>query len=764
MLDAARHSEHASAAAFGSLLRQYRRAAGLTQEALADRSGLSVRAIRGLERGEGHSPRPDTVDLLARALGLSGERRAPFEESARWSSAAPVVSESLNPSLGGDLAEPATPLVGRERLVSEAAGFLRRSGVRILTLNGTGGVGKTRVALRVAEELRPEYADGAVLVGLEAITDPTQVLPVIGRAMGLRDTGSRPLFGSLQGYLSEKELLLILDNFEQVQAAAPSLARLLSRCPQLKMLVTSRTPLRIRAEQQLDVPPLETPAPMPVTDLATIKNSPAVALFAERARAVDPSFRLTDANAPAVAEICRRLDGLPLAIELAASRSKLLAPETLLSRLTPSLGLLAGGGPDLPERQRTMRHTIEWSHDLLNEDEQALFRRLAVFLGGCALEAAEAVCSSVPALSNQPGERLDILDGLSSLVDASLLQREDGPEAEPRLKMLAVVREYARQRLAESGEATVVRERHAEYFVAQAETAEPGLLGPDQVTWLERLEREHDNLREALRWAREAGDVEAGLRLAGALCWFWWTRGYHCEGRQWVEEFLMDDGASDHPVDSPVRAKAMQGAGELAFGQGDLMRAVELLEKSLVLHRESGDEDGVASVLVELGQVARARGDHVRAASLSEEGLALSRKLGDRMGAAIALNTLGGVERQRGNVEGARARHEESLALFGELGNERSVAYTLTNLGLAALERGDYERALALHQESLALYKRLGDKTGTALVLVNLGDVAHEQGYYVKSTTQYADALALYRELGNEKGVARALERLAAER
>jgi non-specific serine/threonine protein kinase len=330
--------------------------------------------------------------------------------------------------------------------------------------------------------------------------------------------------------------------------------------------------------------------------------------------------------------------------------------------------------------------------------------------------------------------------------------------------MLAVVREYARERLAESGEANAVHERHADYFMAQAETAEPRLLGPNQAAWLDRLEREHDNLREALRWARESGDVEAGLRLAGALCWFWWTRGYHREGRQWVEEFLIEEGVSDNPGGSPLRAKAMQGAGELAFGQGDLMRAVELLERSLALHRESGDEDGVASVLVELGQVARARGDYVRAASLSEEGLALSRKLGDRMGTAIALNTLGGVERQRGNVEGATARHEESLALFVELGNERSVAYTLTNLGLAALERGDYERALALHQESLALYKRLGDKTGMALVLVNLGDVAQEQGDHERSTTLYADALALYREVGNERGVARALERIAAER
>jgi predicted ATPase len=472
------------------------------------------------------------LDLLALALGLSKERRTSFEESAQWSFAAPVVSESPNPTFGGDLAEPATPLVGRERLVSEAAGLLRGSGMRLLTLTGTGGVGKTRVGLRVAEELRREYADDAVLVGLEALTDPTQVLPAIAHALGLMDTGDRPLFDRLQGYLSEKELLLLLDNFEQVRTATPSIVRLLSRCPRLKMLVTSRMPLRVRAEQQLDVPPLETPTPMPVPNLETIENSPATALFADRARTVDPSFRLTDANAPAVAEICRRLDGLPLAIELAASRTKLLAPMALLSRLTPTLRLLAGGGPDLPERQRTMRRTIEWSHDLLNEDEQALFRRLAVFLGGCTLEAAEAVCSFALAPSDQPGERRDMVEGLSSLVDASLLQRENGPEAELRLKMLAVVREYARERLAESGESTVARKRHAEYFVAQAEAAEPRLLGPDQAAWLERLEREHDNLREALRWAREVGDIEAGLRLTGALCWFWWTRGYHCEGRQ----------------------------------------------------------------------------------------------------------------------------------------------------------------------------------------------------------------------------------------
>jgi tetratricopeptide (TPR) repeat protein len=406
-----------------------------------------------------------------------------------------------------------------------------------------------------------------------------------------------------------------------------------------------------------------------------------------------------------------------------------------------------------------MQATLGWSYNLLSEEEKALFQRLAVFAGGFGLEAAEAVGA------NEETDAEDVLELLGRLVEQSLVLAQSGEDSGGvRYGMLEPVRQYALERLKLSDEAEEARQRHVEYYLALAQQAEPELWGPRQVGWLNRLEEEHDNLLAVLRWARETGDAATGLRLAGSLGWFWWTRGYLEEGRRWAEEFLEKNDASDHPVGALAQAKALHGMGQLAFGKGDLARAVELFEESLVLYRESGEESGVAIVIVQLGQIARTRGEHGRAVTLSDEGLLLSRKLGDRMGAGIALNTLGCVERQRGDAESAVARHEESLALFKDLRHDRAVAYTLTNLGLATLERDELERALALHKESLALYETLGDKTGMALVLVNLGDAAREQGNHKRAVAMYNDALGLYRELGNERGVTRVLERLAAKR
>jgi predicted ATPase len=628
--------------------------------------------------------------------------------------------------------------------------------VRLLTLTGPGGVGKTRLSLKVARDVAGSFADGVAFVDLTEVADPTRFAPTVAHALGLQDTGNRSPFDLLLAHLHEKDLLLVLDNFERVTTAALLLVRLLAWCPRLKSLVTSRVALMVRGEQRFVVQPLETPAPSTHHDAATVEGSPAVALFVERARAVDPTFQLTDANAAAVAEICVRLDGLPLAIELSASRASLLPPEALLTRLSSGLGLLEGGAPDAPERQQTMRGAIVWSYDLLNEDKKALLRRLSVFEGGWTIEAAEAVCA-------ERGESLDVLGGLSSLVDASLLRRE--MDDEPRLRMLAVIREHARELLVESGEADATRGRHAGYFVGLSGAAESALFGPDHAAWLERLEREHDNLRAALGWARETGDVETGLCLAGSLCEFWWTRGHLGEGRRWVEWFLSEGSKGEgQPARAGARAKALYGSGLLAHGQGDNRRAAAFYEEALGLYRELGDQAGTTATLLELGSVNMALGDYDRAEDLSAQGLALSRTSGDDLSAAIASGTLGRVARHRGDAASAVSRFEESLDLYGKVGYGRGRAYALANLGFLALESGDAERAQALQEQSLDLYQELKDKAGRAYALTNLADAAHERGDKERATALYEEALALQRELGNERGAARALAGLTTGR
>jgi predicted ATPase/DNA-binding XRE family transcriptional regulator len=739
---------------FGARLRRLRESAGLTQEELASRASLAAKAIGALERGERKRPYPHTVRSLADALGLSKDERAALVAAVpkRGGVATPAADSGATA-----LPVPPTRLVGREHELQEVAELLRGPEPRLLTLTGVGGVGKTRLAIEAARKATELFSGGVAFVALVPLGDPALVIPTVARSLGLIETEDRTPREALQAHLREKQFLLVLDNFEHLLEAAPEVSALLESCRDVVVLATSRAPLHIRGEQEYPVPPLALPASTLSPAPQVILGSPSGRLFVDRARATFPVFSLEGENAAAVAAICWRLAGLPLALELAAAKVRFLSPPYLLARLDRALS--AGGPRDLPPRQRTMRATLDWSYNLLSEDEKTLFQRLSVFAGRFGLEAAEAVGT------NEETDAEDVLELLGRLVEQSLVLAQLGEDSgEVRYGMLEPVRQYALERLELSDEDEEARQRHAEYYLAQAQQAEPELWGPRQVALLNRLEEDHDNLLAALRWARESGEVEIGLRLAGSLSWFWWTRGYLEEGRQWAEEFLEENDASNHPVSGLVQAKALHGMGQLAFGKGDLERAVELFEESLALYRESGDEGGAAIVMVQLGQIARTRGEHGRAVALSDEGLALSRKLDDRMGAAIALNTLGCVERQRGDAESAVTRHEESLALFGELGHDRAIAYTLTNLGLAALERGEFERALALHGQSFALYERLGDKTGMALVLVNLGDAAHEQGNHEHAVALYDDALGLYRELGNERGVTRVLERRAAKR
>jgi predicted ATPase/DNA-binding XRE family transcriptional regulator len=743
---------------FGTRLRRLREAAGLTQEELALRSGVSAKAISTLERGERKRPYPHTIRSLADALDLSeNERAALFVAVPKRAS----VDAPVGPALAteSNLPIPSTSLLGRKRELAKIKTFLQEA--RLLTLTGTGGVGKTRLAIEATRDATRLFPDGAVFVTLASLSEFTFVLPTVAQSLGLREAGGE----ILRGYLRDKQLLLVLDNFEHVLEAAPEVAALIETCPKLSVLVTSRAPLRVRGEQEYPVQPLALPTSTISPTVEEVVGSPSGRLFAERAREASPAFELTLHNAAAVAAICWRLAGLPLALELAAARVKFLDPATLLSRLDQALS--AVGARDLPQRQRTMWATLDWSHELLSEEERVLFRRLSVFIGGFSLEAAEAVGASGRIFAK------NVLEILGHLVEQSLVVAQpDQKGSGVRYGMLEPVMQYALEKLQESREAEETKRRHFAYFLGLAEEAEQiyGLLtgtkltGAEGEAWMDRLEREHDNLRTALGWAKERGEVEAGLRLVGALGWFWWTRGYFVEGHNWAEHFLEKPVRGDLRAMDGARAKALLGAGMLSYGRGDLLRSLGLLEEGLATYRRLGDQAGTAAILAELGKVVRAQGDDDRAQELSKEGLHLSRLLGDNRSAAISLLTQGHLARHRGDLARAAELFGEALALWKKLEDRRGVAYSLCNLGVAALERGEAGYALELHEESLRLYEALQDKPGRAYALINLGDVARSLGEEGRAVSLYEEALALHKELGIERGVLRALERLGSQR
>jgi predicted ATPase/serine/threonine protein kinase len=657
----------------------------------------------------------------------------------------------LAESRPANLPVPRTGFVGREREVKAAKELLLHKDVRLMTVTGPGGIGKTRLGLQVAGSLTEHFAGGVHFVPLSPVADPGLIPSLVVQTLGVREAGGQSPLATLQEQLQDLRapMLLVLDNFEHLMQGAPTVAEILLMSSNLKVLVTSRAALHIYGEHEFPVPPLALPASRTLPSIDALSECSAVALFVQRAVAARPDFELTQDNAAAVAEICARLDGLPLAIELAAARVKVLSISSILTRLESRLQLLTGGARDLPQRQQTLRAAMDWGNDLLSPEEQRLFRRLSVFVGGCTLESAEAVCDAKGDLG------LDVLDGMASMVDKSLMQQVQQSQGESRFIMLETIREYALEKLEESGEAPATKRAHAAYCLVLAEEEATEQTGGDGTNWLGRFASEHNNFRAALDWLTETRDVQWGLRLGTALFRFWEIREDLAEGRERLGRLL---NLSDVNVPTKLRMRALFAAGVLAGEQGDFPTAQSLIHQSQDIAYQLGDKTGVAVCLNALAVLQRDRGEIEIAHTLFEASLALWREVGDQKAVARALSNLANVLKLSKNYDRARALYAECISIFKDVGDKIGVAWSINYQGDVSRDRGDLTDACTLYERSLATFRELGDRWGIAGTLADLGNLARERGKYSHAQALYRESICMFQLLDHKRGVARLLE------